>query len=118
MSVFFSFISGWWSLADQFRAEERPAGEKVTSQVKQMGLVPENMVTHLIVSSSGLYLYASFLFRFMHPALLIPWSKISDPREIKTLWWRTYEYELDSTTTVRVTKTAYEAIERVRLAVR
>ncbi len=117
MSAFFSLTSGWWSLAAQFRAEERPAGEKVTSQVKKMGLVPENQVTHLVVSSLGLYLYASFLFRFMHPALLIPWSKISDPREMKTLWWSTYEYQLDSITTVRVTKTAYEAIESVRLTV-
>jgi hypothetical protein len=114
MSAFFSFISGWWSLARQFRATERPAGEKITSQVKQMGIVPENRVTHMVVSPYGLYLYASFLFRFMHPALLIPWSKIGRPRKIKTLWWSTYEYQLDSISTVRVTKIAHEVIVRHR----
>ena len=113
MSAFFSVITGWWSLAQKFRASERPDGEKITSQVKQMGMVPENRVTHIVVSYAGLYLYASILFRFMHPALLIPWSKVSHPRTIAGLWWRTYEYKLDSTT-IRVTQRAYDAIEQVR----
>jgi hypothetical protein len=114
MSAFFSLTSGWWSLARRFRAAERPSGEKITSQVKQMGMVPENRVTHLVLSRFGLYLYASFPFRFMHPALLIPWSCIRGPRKISILWWHTYEYELDSTSTIRVTKRAHEAIERLR----
>jgi len=113
MSAFFSVVSGWWSLASQFRATEMPGGEKIACQVKQMGIVPENRVTHMVVSHLGLYLYASFLFRFMHPALLIPWSNVGRPRKISTLWWSTYEYELDSTS-IRVTQRAYEAIERFR----
>ena len=113
MSAFFSVISGWWALAQKFRASEKPDGVKVTSQVKQFGFVPENRITHMVVSYSGLYLYASLLFRFMHPALLIPWSKVSHPRTIAGLWWRTYEYKLDSTT-IRVTQRAFDAIEQVR----
>lgn len=114
MSAFFALSSGWWSLAKRFRAAERPEGETINGQVKQMGMVPENRVTHLVVSQAGLYLYASLLFRFMHPALLIPWSSVGRPREVKNLWWSTYEYELGFTNTIRVTRRAHEAIQRLR----
>jgi hypothetical protein len=114
MSAFFSFLSGWSALAGQFRARERPDGIRIRSQVKQIGLAPENQVTHMVVSSGGLYLYASIFFRFMHPPLLIPWSSVGKPREVNGLWWKTYEYDLGLTTTIRVTKSAHEQIESVR----
>jgi hypothetical protein len=112
VSTFFAFISGWLSLARRFRAGLRPEGQKVTGQVKQMGVVPENRVTHMIVSDSGLYLYAGLLFRFLHPALLIPWSDVRLVREIKTLWWYSYELDLGSVTSLRVTRRAYEVLRR------
>ena len=113
MSAFFSFLSGWSSLASRFRALERPEGIRIRSQVKQIGLAPENQVTHMVVSSAGLYLYASIFFRFMHPPLLIPWSSVGKPREVEGLWWKSYEYDLGLTTTIRVTKRAHELIESV-----
>ena len=67
MSAFFSVITGWWSLAGVFRASGRPEGEKTTSQVKQIGWVPESLVTHMVVAPAGLYLYASFCFSFSTP---------------------------------------------------
>jgi hypothetical protein len=112
MSALFAFISGWLFLARRFRAGSRPEGQKVTGQVKQMGVVPENRVTHMIVSDSGLYLYASLLFRFLHPALLIPWSDVRLVREVKTLWWYSYELDLGSVTSLRVTRSAYEVLRR------
>jgi hypothetical protein len=112
ISAFFAFISGWLSLASHFRAPSRPEGQKVTSQVKQMGMVPENRVTHLIISDHGLYIYASFLFRFLHPALLIPWNEVRLVREVKTLWWYTYQLDIGQTTTLRVTRRAYQAMQR------
>ena len=114
MSALFSLTGGWSSLASQFRASERPEGTTIRSQVKQFGMIPENRVTHMVVSSAGLYLYASLFFRFMHPPLLIPWSSIGKPREVEGLWWTTYEYDLGLTTTIRVTKRAHELIESVR----
>ncbi len=35
-----------------------------------------NNVLTLGVSQQGLYLASMFLFRFMHPPLLVPWSEI------------------------------------------
>jgi hypothetical protein len=111
MSAFFAFMSGWFSLASHFRAASRPEGQKITSQVKHMGMVPENRVTHMIISEHGLYLYASFLFRFLHPPLLIPWSQVRLVREIKTLWWYTYQLDIGQITTLRVTRSAYDAMQ-------
>jgi hypothetical protein len=112
VSAFFALISGWVFLARRFRAGSRPEGQKVTGQVKQMGVVPESRVTHMIVSDSGLYLYASLPFRFMHPALFIPWSEVRLAGESKTLWWYTYELDLGSVTSLRVTRGAYEVLQR------
>jgi len=112
ISATFSFTSGWWSLAQYFRASERPDGQKVVGQVKQIGFIPENRVTHMIVSPDGLYLYASILFRFLHPALLIPWSEVHHVGTITLLLWPTYQFDLASTTRIRVTQTAYDAMAK------
>jgi hypothetical protein len=45
-----------------------------------------NVLT-LGVSQQGLYLASMFLFRFMHPPLLVPWS------EIKVRRSKGYEYD-------------------------
>lgn len=112
MTALFSFISGWHSLAYRFRATFQPEGQKVSGQVKQMGTIPENRVTHMIISQAGLYLYASLLFRFLHPALLIPWEKVRSVKEIKMLWWRTYELDIASITKLRITIRAYEVMQK------
>jgi len=114
ISALFAFGSGWWSLARRFRAAARPEGQEVVGQVKKMGLLRENRITHLIVSESGLYLYPSLLFRFLHPALLIPWSRVGQAQKIKTLWWHTYSFDLDSTTSMSVTEDAYQAMRRYK----
>jgi hypothetical protein len=77
-----------------------------------MGIVPEHWVTHLIVSEQGLYLYTSFFFRFLHPALLIPWSEVRLVREVKILAWYSYQLELGQLTTLRVTRMAYDAMRK------
>ena len=112
MSAFFALSSGWLALADQFHASFRPEGEEVRNQVKQMGTVPERSVTHMIVSEHGLYLYAFFLFRFLHPPLLIPWKDVRLVGEHKTLWWYTCELDIAQITTLSVTRRAYEAMQK------
>jgi hypothetical protein len=108
----FAVISGWRSLARRFRAPARPGGQRVWGQVRDVGIAPEQWVTHLIVSQQGLYLYRSFLFRFLHPALLIPWSEVRLVREVKMLWWYSYQLELGQITRLRVTQMAYDAMRK------
>lgn len=110
MSALFALTGGWLFLARRFRAGRRPEGRRLRGEVRRLGPVAENNITHMIVSDSGLYLYSSLLFRFMRPALLIPWTEVRFVRERRMLWWRSYEFDLGSVTSMHVTRRAYEAL--------
>jgi hypothetical protein len=72
-----SFIGGWFSLAKVYRTQVPFNGAKWRGQSGQMRwLANYNNVLTLGVSQQGLYLASMFLFRFMHPPLLVPWSEI------------------------------------------
>jgi len=72
-----SFIGGWFSLAKVYRTRVPFNGAKWRGQSGQMRwLTNYNRVLTLGTSQEGLYLASMFLFRFMHPPLLIPWSEI------------------------------------------
>jgi hypothetical protein len=72
-----SFIGGWFSLAKVYRTRLPLDGAKCRMQSGQMRrLTNYNNVLTLGVSPEGRYLAIIFLFRFMHPPLLVPWSEI------------------------------------------
>lgn len=72
-----SFMGGWYSLAQRYRMREPFTGEKWRMQSGQMRwLTNYNSVLTLGANQEGLYLACMFLFRFMQPPLLIPWSEI------------------------------------------
>src|SRR5271167_2103113 len=84
-----SVIGGWFSLAKVYRTQVAFDGTKWRMQSGQMRwLANYNNVLTIGVSQQGLYLASMFLFRFMHPPLLIPWSEIKVRR--KTGW--VFEY--------------------------
>jgi hypothetical protein len=77
-----SFIGGWLSLAKVYRTQVPFNGTKWRGQSGQMRwLANYNRVLTLGTSEEGLYLASMFLFRFMHPPLLIPWSEIKVRRK-------------------------------------
>ena len=72
-----SVIGGWFSLAKVYRTQVAFDGTKWRMQSGQMRwLANYNNVLTLGVGKQGLYLASMFLFRFMHPPLLVPWSEI------------------------------------------
>jgi hypothetical protein len=72
-----SFVGGWFSLAKVYRTRVPFDGAKWGMQSGQMRWLANcNSVLTLGVSQQGLYLSSMFLFRFMHPPLLVPWSEI------------------------------------------
>jgi hypothetical protein len=72
-----SFVGGWSSLAKVYRIRVPFNGAKWGMQSGRMRwLANYNNVLTLGVSQEGLYLASMFLFRFMHPPLLVPWSEI------------------------------------------
>jgi len=72
-----SVIGGWFSLAKVYRTQVAFDGTKWRMQSGQMRwLANYNRVLTMGVNPQGLYLSSMFLFRFMHPPLLVPWSDI------------------------------------------
>ena len=77
-----SFVGGWFSLSRTYRTVVPFNGAKWNMQSGRMRwLANYNNVLTLGASQEGLYLACMFLFRFMHPPLLIPWSEINVQRE-------------------------------------
>ena len=77
-----SFVGGWFSLAKLYRTRVPFNGAKWRMQSGQMRwLANYNNVLTLGASPEGLYLASMFLFRFMHPPLLVPWSAIKVRRK-------------------------------------
>jgi hypothetical protein len=72
-----SYVGGWFSLARVYRTRMAFNGARWKMQSGQMRWLANynNMLT-FGVSRQVLYLASMFLFRFMHPPLLIPWSEI------------------------------------------
>jgi hypothetical protein len=72
-----SFVSGWSSLARVYRTASSFDGAKWRMQSGRMRwLMGYNNVLTIGANQQGLYLATMFLFRFMHPPLLVPWSEI------------------------------------------
>lgn len=77
-----SIIGGWFSLAKVYRTWVPFNGTKWRMQSGQMRwLANYNNVLTIGASPEGLYLASMFLFRFMHPPLLVPWSEIKVRRK-------------------------------------
>jgi hypothetical protein len=82
VSATISIVGGWFSLAKVYRTRAPFNGTKWRMQSGQMRwLANYNNVLTLGVSPQGLYLASVFLFRFMHPPLLVPWSEIKVRRK-------------------------------------
>jgi hypothetical protein len=82
VAMIVSFVGGWFSLAKLYRTRVPFHGAKWTMQSGQMRFLTNyNNVLTLGVSPEGLFLASMFLFRFMHPPLLIPWSEIKVQRK-------------------------------------
>jgi small-conductance mechanosensitive channel len=77
VTAIISFVGGWFSLAKVYRTRVPFSGAKWGMQSAQLRwLANYNNVLTIGVSPQGLYLANMFLFRFMHPSLLVPWSEI------------------------------------------
>jgi hypothetical protein len=73
-----SLIGGWHSLAKRYRTQEAFTGaERRMQSARMRWLTNYNGILTLGVNREGFYLATVFLFRFMHPPMLIPWSEIS-----------------------------------------
>ena len=74
-------LSGWATLAGYFRADKAEAGASFKFASGSMGRsalpVRFNGVLFITVNERGMHLSLFAPFRFMSPALFIPWSKVA-----------------------------------------
>src|SRR2546423_7080663 len=87
-------IGGWLCLAEKYAAREDfevKSAERFrfrSLQLRAKALLPANYITMITIglTSEGLYLIPSLLFRFRHTPLLIPWTEITECHTGSFLW--------------------------------
>ena len=78
ITIAISLIGGWHKLRRQFRAPHNfTDGTLFTWQSARVGLANYNNILKIRVAPQGLFLACPFMFRLMHPPLLIPWQEIT-----------------------------------------
>jgi hypothetical protein len=70
-------LSGWPILASRYLAVRRPSGKRIFGGVRGVGLIPENNMTGLTASGTGVYLSTLWPFSLFRSPLLIPWQDIT-----------------------------------------
>lgn len=92
MTGLLAHVGGWARLAEQFRAEAAPSGERFRFLSGSMGnrFFPVNYggCLFLTVAREGLYLSVLFLFRFQSPPLFIPWHSVESITEERRFFTR------------------------------
>jgi len=88
-----SVVSGWRELAERFKSDASLEGEQFRFRSGAMGprYFPVNYGSCLFatVGQNGFALSLLFLFRFLHPRLVIPWSAVERCEPVK-YWFMNY----------------------------
>ncbi len=92
ISAMLALLSGWSSLASQFRADSAVQGDQFRFVSASMGAasLPVNYGNSLRVSinEQGFRLTVLFMFRFLSPPLFIPWVQVESVSDKRLLFMR------------------------------
>jgi hypothetical protein len=87
-----AILSGWPSLAADFRASERATGDVFRFVSGSMGLavfpVSYGSCLFITVAPTGIHISILFLFRIFSPPLFIPWAEVESVEEKRFLLFR------------------------------
>jgi hypothetical protein len=97
-----SWASGWSTLGQRYRATEMPQGEKFRMQFASFGWLDYNGCLTIVVAPDGIYLALWWMFRFAHPALLLPWSSLHVEKIKATGWVKQVTIHVDDPPVARV----------------
>jgi hypothetical protein len=91
VSSLLSFAGGWALLAERFKATEPAVGEAfryASALFKRQGMFPVTYrgTLFITVGKEGIHLALHFLFRFLSPPLLIPWTAVESVTEQRHLF--------------------------------
>lgn len=113
---FNSHLSGWNRLAGRYRCREVPIGTTFTGVEGQLGIVTFRSALECTVGERGLFLQPSFIFRFAHPLLFIPWTDLYNVRRGSLLWLRVVRADIGSPRLAKISLSArvFEQSDAVR----
>ena len=103
VTALLSVLGGWLKLASRYRDPElceRVIG-RFSMRSISLRLVPFLPVNYggcvsIRLTETGIGLSVFFLFRFLHPPLLIPWTDIEEAEQDSFLWFDWVEFILRS----------------------
>ena len=86
-----SFVGGWRTLAGSFAASSEPVGDRYSWRALRIAPAANyNGCINVVLSSGGIYMVPSMLFRFAHEPLLLPWDclvQVSERRFLGRRLW-------------------------------
>jgi hypothetical protein len=87
ISATLSLIGGWHKLAERFKSTEPVDGDRYRFRSGEIGWGPlpvsYGACLFLTVGPKAFSLSVLFLFRFLHPRLVIPWSSVERCERVK-----------------------------------
>lgn len=82
-----SLFGGWYELSKRFKSNEAIDGQRFSFGSGLMGSaffpVSYGGILFVTVGPTGIAFSVLFLFRFLHPRLVIPWSEIDRCEEVE-----------------------------------
>ena len=111
-----SVVGGWHRLGSTYSIDEEPSSLKWAAwQRGKIGLVEMKSTLWIATADRGLYLKTgpAFVFRFMHPPLLIPWDKISGIKDVNQIFFSGTALVVDGVTIVLPRDLINEAKSRI-----
>ena len=80
---FISHLSGWNTLRNTYETLDKSTEINYFGILGKIGKFYYNNILNIALSDEGLYLAVPPIFRFGHPALLIPWKAIKSTSDIQ-----------------------------------
>jgi len=90
ISTVLTLLSGWFVLAKKYRTRANHEGRVFRFATASIGIrwcpIDYRNILFLVIGKEGFNLYVFFPFRFMSPALFIPWRDVDSVSASNTLF--------------------------------
>lgn len=82
VSWILAYSGGWATLAESFRTHHRPIGAAISwCSLHFEPFTSYRRCIQVTLCDEGIFMIPILLFRFAHPAVLIPWSNVGKARK-------------------------------------
>lgn len=88
---------GWRSFSARYGTQTRPPGRAYVSPQSSFGSILSGYrnVVRVVFTETGIYFYATFLFRAFHPPFLVPWESVRRVEKREGFFNRGYYLDIE-----------------------